>query len=126
VHGAVSRFTPSAFPILIFTLCAIRVWHIGKDDLVGDTRLSYKNLIEVHAGMIRYLENKDLHNAPVLASFTEVVYLTDPDAGYLSGPVFRNLRTSNPEAGTYTLYTSVSPGAEYEARERSEDVIVER
>jgi len=126
VHGAVSRFTPSAFPILIFTLCAIRLWHIGRDDLVGDTRLSYKNLIEVHAEMIRYLENKGLHNAPVLASFTEVVYLTDPDAGYLSGPVFRNLRTSNPEAGTYILYTSVSPGAEYEARERSEDVSVVR
>lgn len=126
INGAVARFTPWAFPLLIITLCMVRVWHIGKDDLVGDTRLSYKDLISVHSEMIGELEDKALHDAPILASFTEVVYLTEPDAGYLSGPAFRNVRTTDPEAGTYILYTSVSPGADYEARERSEDVSVER
>jgi hypothetical protein len=126
INGALSRFTPWAFPLLIITLCMVRVWHIGKDDLVGDTRLSYKDLINVHSEMIHHMEDKALHDAPILASFTEVVYMTDPDAGYLSGPIFRNIRTTEHAAGTYILYTSVSPRAEYEARERSEDVSVER
>jgi len=126
VHGSISRFSPWAFPMLILLLCAVRVWQIGKDDRVGDTRLSYRDLIEVHSGMIHHLEEKDLYDAPIHVSFTEAVYLTDPDAGYLSDRPFKNVTKGTPAPRAYVLFTSVTPAEEYKAKDRSEYTLLKR
>lgn len=126
IHGTAERYTKWAFPVVMSVLLTLRFLVIGHDDRIGDTRLAYTDLIGVHQAMVAHLEQADLFDAPIQASFTEEVYLTDPDAGYLSGDVFHKVNVDDRTQDVYVLFTSVSTGEELDAGNAADYELVQR
>ncbi len=92
LYSALSPWHRALFPALMIMIAGNLFWHIGKDGQVGDTRLSYANDIRVHQQMIAECESLKLYDARFYGSFMDITYMTDPDAGYLTGGTgFRNI-----------------------------------
>lgn len=126
IHETAFRFSKWAFPAVLLLLCTLRFLAIGQDDRIGDTRLAYTDLIAVHKAMIGHLEQAGLRDAPVQASFTEAVYLSDPDAAYLTGAPFSKVNADDPSLDAYALFTSVNTEEELQAGKAAGFQLLER
>jgi hypothetical protein len=69
---------------LASVIVAVRmIASVGTDGHVGDTRLNYRDAISIHLERIRYCAARNLHDAAIKTSFTDLHYMTHPEAGYL-------------------------------------------
>lgn len=108
-----SAFAPRhwvVFPSAILVITTVLFWQIGKDDRVGDTRISYQNDISAHLEVVREIENLNLHEAIIYSSFVDIAYLTDLNAGYLQeGRVFRHVSNSLTDTTQYAIVSRGDP-----------------
>lgn len=85
LHRVTSDLGRLPFACAASVLIGMVALHIGKDQNIGDTRLTYVNDIQVRRAMADELGANNLFEAPILSSFMDSVYLNDPTAGYLTG-----------------------------------------
>lgn len=110
LYSALAPWHRVLFPAIIILITGNLFWHIGKDGLVGDTRLSYADDIRVHQQMIAECESLELHHARFYGSFMDITYMTDPNAGYLTGDIsFEHISNSMSSEIQYALVSQESP-----------------
>ncbi|MBK8227035.1 MAG: hypothetical protein IPK70_07645 [Flavobacteriales bacterium] len=78
-----------ALPAVSAVMAATMPASLGTDGHIGDTRLNYRDAISMHKQRIGFCDQKGMHDARIMASFTDSYYMNHPEAGYLDGsPVF--------------------------------------
>ncbi|MEO8588942.1 MAG: hypothetical protein ABI432_06225 [Flavobacteriales bacterium] len=114
------------FPALVLVVACAMCLDLGRDDKVGDTRLSYADDIRVHQEVIHYLESRDLQRASIQTSFMLSEYLTHFETGYLSvDRPFSQIGVERDENTRYIVCSTSTPGSEYEEVKRSDFVLRE-
>ncbi len=73
------------FPLVIIIISSILFSQIGKDDGVGDTKLSYADDIRVRQQLIHACEARAFQDSSIYGSFMDIAYMQDTQAGYLQG-----------------------------------------
>lgn len=78
-----------ALPAVAAFMAATMLASLCTDDHIGDVRLNYRDAISMHKERINYCDQRAMHEARIMASFSDIHYMTHRDAGYLDGsPVF--------------------------------------
>lgn len=95
------------FPAVALVCIVVQAERIGKDEKVGDTRLSYLDAIATDKAMIRFCEEQDLYDASIGSDFIQVHYMQDVGAGYLgSKRTFTNMVSHSTTDSQYAIVTS--------------------
>lgn len=118
VGGAMALFTanerwPSWSPVAVLGCCAVLQFaHIGADDKVGDTRLSYLDAIACDQALVDHVNSIGPLAGRITADEMQAFYLSQPAAGYQttgrSVPVHSPIDPAHSELVILTSNTSGS------------------
>lgn len=93
-----------AIPAAAGLVAANMLLSIGRDGHVGDARLSYRDAIRVHQERIAFCVREGLQQEPMLVSFSDLHYMTHPEAGYLQATdVFTRCSTERSAATRFAF-----------------------